>query len=60
VLVAAQLSAGNAVTLDIRGQADHPHTVSLTAAEITSIAAGQRVGKASTEEAFHTHTVTFS
>jgi hypothetical protein len=60
VINAAQLSAGNSVTLDIRGSADHPHTVALTAAEVQSIAAGQRVGKASSEEQVHTHTVTFN
>jgi hypothetical protein len=60
VIEAAKLSAGGALTLDIRGQADHPHTVQLTAAEVASIAAGQRVGKASSEDAFHTHTVTFN
>lgn len=59
VIRAAQL-AGGAFTLDIRGDADHPHTVQLTAAEIASIAAGQRVGKGSSEDAFHTHTVTFN
>jgi hypothetical protein len=60
VILAAQLSAGGAVTLDLRGSADHPHTLQLTAAEVASIAAGQRVGKASSEDAFHTHTVTFN
>lgn len=60
VITAAQLTAAGALTLDIRGQADHPHTVQLTAAEVASIAAGQRVGRASSEEDFHTHTVTFN
>jgi hypothetical protein len=60
VIEAAKLSAGGAVTLDIRGSADHPHTLQLTAAEVASIAAGQRVGKASSEDDFHTHTVTFN
>jgi hypothetical protein len=60
VIEAAKLSAGLAITLDIRGQADHPHTLQLTAAEVVSIANGQRVSKASSEDAFHTHTVTFN
>jgi hypothetical protein len=59
-ITAAQLAAGNEVTLQIRGTSDHPHTVVLSAAEVASIAAGQRVGKASSEEDFHTHTVTFN
>lgn len=60
VITAAELSAGGALTLNIRGTADHPHTVQLAAAEVASIAAGQRVGKASSEEDFHTHTITFN
>lgn len=60
VITAAELSAANAVTLQIRGTSDHPHTLQLSAAEVASIAAGQRVGKASSEEDFHTHTVTFN
>jgi hypothetical protein len=60
VINAAQLSAGGAVTLDIRGSADHPHSLTLSAAEVSSIAAGQRVGKASSEDQLHTHTVTFN
>ena len=59
-ITAAELTAANAMTLDIRGQADHPHTVTLTAAEVAAIAGGQRVGRASSEDAFHTHTVTFN
>jgi hypothetical protein len=59
-LEAARLAAGNAVTLDIRGSADHPHTVSLTAEEVVAIRNGQRVGKGSSDEDFHTHTVTFN
>ena len=59
-ITAAQLGAGNSVTLDIRGSADHPHTLALTVAEVMAIAGGQRVGKATSEDAFHTHTVTFN
>src|SRR5688572_29250919 len=36
-LTAAQLTAGNAITLDIRGGADHSHTLALSAAEIVQI-----------------------
>jgi hypothetical protein len=57
---AAELSAGAALTLQIRGSADHPHTLTLTAAEVQQIAAGQRVGRATSEDDFHTHTVTFN
>jgi hypothetical protein len=58
-ITAAELAAGGAVTLTLRG-GDHPHTLQLTAAEVASIAAGQRVGKATSEDDFHTHTVTFN
>jgi hypothetical protein len=57
---AATLMAGNAIQLDIRGGADHPHTVSLTAAEVTTIGARQRVAKTSTNDQGHSHTVTFN
>ena len=56
----AQLTANNQVTLDIRGSSDHPHSVSLTAAEVSQIAAGQRVSKESTNNQSHTHFVTFN
>lgn len=65
VLTGAQINAGNSVTLDIRGSADHPHTVVVTMAEVGQIAAGQRVSKASSTEpsptaGTHNHTVTFN
>jgi hypothetical protein len=60
VITAAELAAGGAITLQIRGSADHPHTVPLTADEVVAIRNGQRVGKASSDEDFHTHTVTFN
>ena len=60
VITAAELAAGGALTLQIRGTADHPHTVPLTADEVVAIRNGQRVGKASSDEDFHTHTVTFN
>ena len=41
VVSAAQLAAGAGFSLQIRGQSDHPHTVSLSTADVTGIAAGQ-------------------
>jgi hypothetical protein len=60
-----QLTAGNAISPDIRGSADHPHIVSLSAAEIVQIRDGQRVTVTSTTDpsaAFgtHSHVVTFN
>jgi len=66
VITAVQLTAGDALMLDITGTSDHPHTVSLTAAEVMSIAANQRVSKTSTSSGAggpygnHAHTVTFN
>ena len=53
----AQLTAGNEVTLDIRGSADHPHTVTLTPAQVMQIAAQQRVSVQSSTDDAHAHTV---
>ena len=60
VITAAQLSAGGGVILNIRGTSDHPHTVELSAAEIGSIAANQRVSKESSTDDGHSHSVTFN
>lgn len=60
VITGAQLTAGGALMLDIRGTATHTHTVELSAAEITSIAASQKVAKESSTDASHSHTVTFN
>ena len=56
----AQLTAGGAVKLDIRGSSDHPHTLELTAADIASIAAGNKVTRESTTDSGHSHDVTFN
>ena len=60
-----ELTAGNAISRDIRGSADHPHIVSLSAAEIVQIRDGQRVTTTSTTDASaafgtHSHVVTFN
>lgn len=59
-ITAAEITAGNALALDIRGQADHPHTVTISQAELNQIASGQRVEKESTNNQAHTHFVTFN
>jgi hypothetical protein len=64
-ITAAELSAKNAVTLDIRGSAAHTHSVELSASDVASAAAGQRVSKTSSTDpstAFgtHSHLVTFN
>ncbi len=60
VVTAAQITAANAVNLDIHGTADHPHTLSLTAAEIGMIGSRQTVAKTSSSDNSHSHTVTFN
>jgi hypothetical protein len=60
VVTGAQLLAGNAVQLDIRGTASHTHQVSLPAAAIQSIEAGHPVSTDSTTTNGHLHTVTFN
>jgi hypothetical protein len=65
VVSAAQINAADQVTLDIRGSADHPHTVVLSMADVVAIGNGQRRSAVSTRDnsaAFgqHDHTVTFN
>ena len=60
MITSAQLTAGGALSLDITGSAGHPHTVTLSGAEIASIAAGQRVAMESSNDLGHSHTVTFN
>lgn len=60
VITAAQLTVASALSLDIRGASDHPHTVTLTESQVAAIAANQRVAKESTTDDGHSHTVTFN
>ena len=65
VIEAARLNAGGEIALDIRGTATHPHTVALSAQEVSQVAARQRVAKTSSTEdspdaGVHSHTVTFN
>ena len=68
-ITSAELSAGNALTLDIGGDADHPHTVELSESDVRAIAAGQRVTRGASvleddplypSVDTHGHTVTFN
>lgn len=60
VITAAQLTAGNAMTLTLTGATTHIHTVDLSQAELTQIRSGTRVQKTSTTDNTHSHTVTFN
>ena len=60
VITVARLTTGNPISLDITGNADHPHTVELTEAELGQIAGGAQVRKTSTNDSGHAHTVAFN
>jgi hypothetical protein len=60
IITAAQLSAGGALTLDIRGAAPHGHIVELSAQEVEGIRNGQHVQKQSSTTLDHNHTVWFN
>jgi hypothetical protein len=70
-VTSAVLQAGGAVTLSIRGTADHDHTVQLAQDQVRLIAGGSRVSTASSDgggssdgyggtTGSHSHTVTFN
>lgn len=60
MIASAQLGASGGITLNIQGTSSHPHTVALTGADLSAIANNQRVSKESSNDASHTHTVTFN
>lgn len=60
LIKAAQITAGNAVSLDIQGTASHPHTVEISQAEIAALKSRQPVTKSSSTDASHQHSVTFT
>lgn len=58
-ITAAQLTAGNAITLTLTGSG-HTHTLSLAQSELAQISAGTRVQKESSNDQGHMHLVTFN
>jgi len=60
VITGAAMMAGGALQLSIRGNADHDHMISLSAADVVSVRGGSRVSVTSTNGDGHTHTVTFN
>lgn len=60
IITGAQITAGNAIALDIRGTATHTHTVSISQADLTSLKNRQPVVSNSTTDSGHSHTVTFT
>jgi hypothetical protein len=59
LITAAELLAGNAIELDIKGTSGHGHKVVLEAADVVTIRKGQRFEKQSTGNS-HTHLVVFN
>jgi hypothetical protein len=60
IVRAATLASPTMVAISMRNQATHDHTLTLTQAEVTSIAANARVQKTSSTDDGHNHTVTFN
>jgi hypothetical protein len=54
----ADVDAGSEKTYDITGSADHPHQVTLTADDFTTLAGGGSVTVASSTDSAHSHMVT--
>jgi hypothetical protein len=59
-ITGAQLTAGGAVNLELTTGNGHTHSLSLSAGEVTSIAANTRISHESSDNSGHSHTVTFN
>jgi hypothetical protein len=59
-VTAAQITAGNAVVLTTVSTGTHTHTVSLSQANLQTLANRQPVTVESSTDALHSHTVTFT
>jgi hypothetical protein len=59
-ITAAELMAGNAVDLELTLGSGHTHRLRLTANQVATIAANQRVSQDSTTDGGHNHTVSFN
>jgi hypothetical protein len=56
----AEVSAGRGVTLDLRGTADHTHSLELTNDDVVRLQTRLRVERDSSANNNHTHRVTFN
>jgi hypothetical protein len=59
-ITAAQLTAGNALSVELTLGSGHTHQLALTANQVAAVAANQSVSGASTTTNGHDHTVTFN
>ena len=60
IVESAQLNANSSITIDMRFQATHNHTLMLTPLELASISENGRVVKTSSTDDGHSHSVTFN
>jgi hypothetical protein len=60
VVTGDQIRAGRPVTLNLRGTADHGHSLALSDDDLMRLRNNQRVERDSTPENNHTHRVTFN
>ena len=60
LVTATQLNSSNAIPVDIRGNATHPHLIELTVSQLQTISSGGRVSVVSSTDDAHDHTVTFN
>jgi hypothetical protein len=59
-LTGAEVAAGSARTIDIRGNADHSHMLDLTNDDVLRLQMRQRVDKDASTNNSHSHRVTFN
>ena len=60
VIMGAQITAGSAISLDIRGMATHTHTVAVSQSDLSTLKNRQPVTLTSTTDASHSHSITFT
>jgi hypothetical protein len=60
IVTVTQLNSSNAIPVDIRGNATHPHLIELTVSQLQTISSGGRVSVVSSTDDAHDHTVTFN
>ena len=59
-VTSVQITARNMISVNIMGQATHPHTIELTGAQLTTIGNNGQVVVTSTTDQAHNHIVTFN
>lgn len=60
VVSAADVTAGVEKTYNIQGNSAHPHTVTVSAAQFTTLQSNQQVTATSSNDSGHTHSITIS